>query len=439
MARHEQANRSQSCNAPANRFMLQNHRLGHYNPRPMSENHVDPESSPQDEPRPNGDAADSGIGDSADTSKPSPERTSLIELVPLHMPAWLLAYLVVGLGGAGLWLISGDELADSFGTFVFGVVMLLLGGQVLVDGSISLARAAGVPTLLIGLTIVAIGTSAPELAFNVIAAFDKQTDLSLGNVVGSNIANIGLVLGLGALVRPLVVHSRIIAIELPILIIVTGATIALAFRGVVPWDGEDVLGYTWVDGAGMCVAFVLLLTFWFHLGKRDSRDPLSQELAEAMEDDPLRPLVAVLYVVGGFAFLGGGGHFAKTAAIDIATSAGLSPTMIGLTIVALATSLPEVVTSVIACKRGHTDLAVGNIIGSNLFNILLVLGVTSIITPVPIVDNKNIWDLGIMGAITLALLPLAITHQRKITRSEGVFLLLWWVAYIIFTVLRERW
>jgi len=333
-------------------------------------------------------------------------------------------------------------------TLGIGVALLLGGGHLLVEGAVDLARRFGVSTLLIGLTIVAFGTSAPELAFNVIAARNGNTALSFGNVVGSNIANIGLVLGLAALLSPLTVHGRVVRREMPQLILVTLAMIGLALWPAtrIATPGGTAPGWGRTAGLALLGLFAGCTWAWFRMARSGRRDPL---LADALQEASLRaprawPWASVLFLAGlGCLLLGG--KLTEIGAVRIADGLGMSRTLIGLTIVAVATSLPEVVTSVVAARKGHADLAVGNVVGSNLFNLLLVLGVTSTIAPIPLpADSTTLgfaagwWDLGAMLLLTLVLWPLCVTHDRRIVKREGLFLLLCYGAYVAWTVLRER-
>ncbi|UCD75765.1 MAG: calcium/sodium antiporter, partial [Phycisphaerales bacterium] len=272
-------------------------------------------------------------------------------------------------------------------TLIIGIALLLLGGQWLVEGSVRIARRMGVSTLLIGLTVVAFGTSSPELAFNITAAINGNGELSFGNVVGSNIANIALVLGVAALIGPLVVHGRVVKKELPLLILVS---VAMLFLGLltftrIPAAGGGLHGYTLLDGVILLGLFGLFTWLWYDMGKQDRSDPLTREAAEELASEAAGSLfAAILLFVIGLAGLVAGGKLAEVGATGVAQWLGLSNALIGLTIVAVATSLPELVTSVIACRKGHNDLAVGNIVGSNLFNILLVLGATCLFGDVPV-------------------------------------------------------
>ncbi len=312
-----------------------------------------------------------------------------------------------------------------------GIVVLLLGGHWLVHGSVAIARRAGISTLVVGLTVVAIGTSSPELFFNVIAATSGHTELSFGNVMGSNIANIGLILGISAVAAPLAVHGRVINKELPWLVLVSVAMVGLA---LIPLGAH---GFQRFEGVVMLAIFILLLGIWVRMGRREPAEPVFEELSQETGAGPLPSIpAAVAFVVAGLALLLAGGKLSETGAVTLARWLGWSDALIGLTIVAFATSLPELATSIMAVRKGHTDLAVGNVVGSNFCNLLLVLGATATIASVP-VPEWGWFDLTMMIVITMVLLLFAKTHHHSITRWEGVWLLVLYVGYMTFGVLRE--
>jgi len=317
------------------------------------------------------------------------------------------------------------------------MLLLLGGGKWLVDGAVGLARRFGLSTLLIGLVVVAFGTSAPELVFNVIAGINGNTDLCLGNIVGSNIANVTLVLGCASIYRGLDVHSRVIQREMPLLLAVSIGMLAMAYAPPpVPGTPNPLLGFARIDGVVLLAGFLGVVWLWYLMARQERADPLVTEAKEETEEDPVASLrwSIALFVVGCVA-LGAGGKLAEVGAVGIASALGVSQTLIGLTIVGAVTSLPELVTSLIAARRGHGDLAIGNVVGSNLFNILLVLGTTSTIAPVALPSPWGGADMLIMIAVTGLLLPVAIT-RRHITRKEGVLLVVIYAAFVAFTVVR---
>jgi len=350
----------------------------------------------------------------------------------------ILGYLTVLVVAGGLYALGGS--ARSVGEFAAGVVLLLWGGQMLVDGAVALARSAGIPPLVVGLTVVAFGTSAPELAFNLTAAINGTVELSFGNIVGSNIANVGLVLGLAAMIRPILVHGSVVRKEAPLMLLVSAGFLALAWLPpMVPTDAGPVAGWSTTAGAVLLVAFSVFLYGWYRAGKTSPGDDLGVELASAAAEEAatIRTTgMAIVVFVIGLLLLVGGGRFTEQGAVGLALSLGLGEAIIGLTIVAIATSLPEVVTSVIAAIRGQSDLAVGNVIGSNVFNLLLVMGATALVTPVPMPPGGGLVDLLVMAGLSILLWIFVQTKDRTISRAEGTTLLVLYASYLVYVVIR---
>ncbi len=325
-------------------------------------------------------------------------------------------------------------LAD-IGLLALGLGLLLGGGHALVTGASALARRLGVSPLLIGLTVVAFGTSAPELAVSLDAALAGRGGIAFGNVFGSNLANIGLILGIGALVRPLVIGSGILVREIPLMLLATVAAVVLALD---PWLRDAPAVFDRADG----VMLLLLFALFLYMAVGDVlRGRADDALVRAAGAPPLLPIPKgervgrnVVLIVAGLAGLFFGGDLTVDSATSIARALGVTEAVIGLTIVAVGTSLPELVASVIAASRGETDLAVGNVVGSNLFNLLFILGTTAAVAPVP-VPAGGVWDLAAVTLITVALLPLAVTHGRRLVRWEGAALLLGWVAYGLWRIM----
>lgn len=296
---------------------------------------------------------------------------------------------------------------------IAGLLGLFFGGEALVRGSVGIARRMAIPPLLIGLTVVGFGTSTPELLVSVDAAWRGVPDIALGNIVGSNIANILLIIGLSALVWP---------------IRVTGATLRR-------------------DTAVMMAAALLLLPL-FALGQmgrlsglvlvaglvgylvRAYRQPGEAEPEDADLPAPASTLVSVLWVVGGLVLLMAGARFLVDGAVSIARGYGISEAFIGLTIVAVGTSLPELATSLIAALRRQSEIAIGNIVGSNIFNVLGILGVTALITPIPVAARFLTFDLPVMIGVSLVLTALLLTRP-VIGRGFGVAMLAGYVAYVV--------
>lgn len=364
----------------------------------------------------------------------SPGRTGLRYLSRTIWP-----FVPFAIIGAALLLVDGD--VRHLGQCLIGFMLLLLGGQWLVEGAVVIAARMGWSPLLIGLTIVAFGTSAPELVFNIIAGINNNTELSFGNIIGSNIANIALVLGLAAVISPIAVTSRVIGKELPWLIVVSlvFALLALAPPQVTVMD-QPTPGWSRWTGVLLLVMFAGFTVAWFRVARSERRDKLAAQMVGAVEQEAKEvqslPLAVFLFLLG-LAMLVAGGSIAEKGAVGVARWFGLSQAIIGLTIVALATSLPELVTTAIASLKNQKDMAVGNIVGSNLFNIMLIMGATAVVRPVPLPLPWGWWDLGVMIALTVILLPLVLLYQRQINRFEGAFLLLCYVVYIAFGVLRE--
>lgn len=318
---------------------------------------------------------------------------------------------------------------------VFGVPMLLGGAEWLVRGAVSLARRAGISTLVIGLTIVAAGTSTPELVVNIMSVTAGNSDLGFGNVIGSNICNIGLIIGLGAILTPMVVNNQLIRAELPWLIIISGGMLILGLP--LPFFG-GVTGYGRVEGVIFLLVFAWLMWAWYRRVRSGEDAEIAEEAIEVAVDKPAGSAIAAtaLFLVG-LGILLAGGQLTRLGAVKLAANLGMSEAMIGLTIVAVSTSLPELITTVIACIRGHTDLGVGNVVGSNIFNIVVVLGITATIKPVGIPGAAGWQDLSIMMTFALLLWWFCITQQRKVVRWEGAVLLTLYFAYVGWCIVRE--
>ncbi len=305
--------------------------------------------------------------------------------------------------------------------FVVGLVLLVVGAEALVRGSSRLAAMLGLSPLLIGLTIVAFGTSSPELAVSVSASLSGQPDLAFGNVVGSNIFNVLFILGISALITPLVVQRQLVRIDVPIMI---GVSLLLYLLSM---DGD----LSRFDGI---VLFLLFAAYTFLSIKLGSADP-------AMKDPDAPPVkghwsLHVVFVVVGLALLVLGSQWMVNGAMAIARSLGVSELVIGLTIVAAGTSMPEVATSIIASLRGEKDIAVGNVVGSNIFNILAVLGLSAIVAPggLPIPPGALHFDTPVMIAVAVACLPIFFTGH-VIARWEGALFLAYYVAFTVYLIL----
>lgn len=315
---------------------------------------------------------------------------------------------------------------------IAGLGLLLAGGDGLVRGASSFARGFGIPPLVIGLTVVAFGTSAPELAINMMAALQKQSGISFGNVIGSNIANIGLILGASALLKPLSVESTVIRREIPMMILASLAAIIMGFDALLHQSPNF---YDRTDG----LVFLLFFSVFLYYTAGDVfRPKLSDQLVQEVQETKLaeesrRLTRDAILIVGGLAALIGGGKLAVDAAVRIAKFMAIPDVVVGLTIIAVGTSLPELATSLIATWRGQTALAIGNVVGSNIFNILFVLAVCSITTPISI-PAEGYKDLLAMGLLAVILLPFAISDKSRIMRWEGALLLIFYLGYTVWLV-----
>jgi cation:H+ antiporter len=304
-----------------------------------------------------------------------------------------------------------------------GVVVLYFGAEVLVRGAAALALRQGLSPLLVGLTVVAFGTSAPELVVSVEAALSGQGGIAVGNVVGSNIANVALILGVAALIRPLRVDPQLVRMDIPLTIAVSVLATALLADGTLGRPEGLVL-------AGGLVAY---LTYSIRAARRDpSADLLPAELEAA------RPaggaLRDVVFIGGGLGLLVLGSHALVGGAVGVAEVLGVPPTIIGLSIVAIGTSLPELATSALASVRGQGDLAIGNVVGSNLFNLLGILGVAAVTRPLGDLALSPV-DFAAMVAAVVLLLPLAAS-RRTLSRLDGGALTFLYVVYLGYLVLR---
>lgn len=312
---------------------------------------------------------------------------------------------------------------------VAGLALLVVGAEALVRGASKIAAAFGIPPLVIGLTVVAFGTSSPELAVGAQAALAGNGDIALGNVIGSNIFNILVIVGLSAVIVPLVVHQRLVRWDVPLVI---GLSVLVLVLGL---DGK--IGR--IEGALLFAGLIAFILFEIRHGRRES-DEVQQEYAQeyGAQDGKSAGQWALnlTLLVGGLAMLVVGSNWLVDNASAIARSLGISDLVIGITIVAAGTSAPELATSIMAARRGERDIAVGNAIGSNVFNILGVLGLTAALAPEGIAVPRSalLFDIPVMIAVALAALPVFFTGY-SISRWEGAAFLAYYVAYTLFLFL----
>ena len=317
--------------------------------------------------------------------------------------------------------------------FIAGLVGLIAGAELLVRGATKLALSFGISPLVVGLTIVAFGTSSPELAVSVGAVVNGQTDIALGNVVGSNVFNVLFILGLSALITPLVVNIQLIRQEVPIMIGASFLLMALSLDG----------NLSWLDGAMLTTLMVVYTVFLVVQSRKETqaaRDEYAAEVKPAAKGgwDERLPVQLSLIVVG-LAFLVLGSQWLVQASVIFAKALGVSDVVIGLTIVAAGTSMPEVAASVMAAIKGERDIAVGNVVGSNTFNILGCLGIASVVSPsgLGVPSSLLALDMWVMLATALACLPVFLTG-REIARWEGGVFLAYYAAYVAWLILAAQ-
>lgn len=318
------------------------------------------------------------------------------------------------------------DLAFDVALLALGVSVLYFGAEWLVRGSARLAASLGVSPIVVGLTVVSFGTSAPELVVSTVAAMGGNPNLAIGNVMGSNLANIGLILGLTSMVRPLDVQARVVWRELPLMLLVTVALYPLM------WDGILERG----DGILLLFALTAYLIFVFQSVGDEPPEVLGEyeDFMKASTESSVSVRVPdILWVIVGSACLVLGGYCIVEGAVQVASAMGISQVVIGLTVVAIGTSLPELATSLVAAVRKEADIAVGNVIGSNIFNIAAILGTTSVLAPIPIPEQILTHELPAVLLMSALLVPFLRTRWL-ISRWEGAFLLGTYVALGFFLI-----
>ena len=304
---------------------------------------------------------------------------------------------------------------------IAGFALLLFGGESVVRGSVALAQRLGVSPLIVGLTIVGFGTSLPEMVVSVNAALVGLPGLAVGNVVGSNIANILLILGVAAVIAPIAVHPGAVKRDLLGMSAATLVYVGLGMSGqIVFWQGVLML---------IALMSYIGFTVWHDNKSNDEAAEMHRDEAAEMGEIPLRTVsIAGIIIVGLFAVVVGA-EWLVTGATTLATEFGVPEEVIGLTVVAIGTSLPELATSIVAAYRGHSDVCVGNVLGSNLFNLFGITGVTALFAPLPFSDKIVSFDLWILLAATAIIIPFMLTG-RRISRPEGIVLLILYVSFI---------
>lgn len=310
-----------------------------------------------------------------------------------------------------------------------GMAILLFGGDLMVRGASSLARSAGISPLVVGLTIVAFGTSAPELAVSVGAALSGSGTLAFGNIFGSNLANIGLIIGMSAVLRPLPIEGQVVRRELPMMLLAVAAAFVLASDELLD---EGVARYSRTDGFALLLFFGVFL--YYTLGdlvrqrksKKSVADTAATEHADPTDNRPFRDLVHVALGIVGLLI---GAELTVDGGVSIARMLGVSEVIVGLTMISVGTSLPELVATLSAVRRGEVAIAVGGVVGSNIFNTLLICGTAAALHPID-VPPRGLYDLAFTAALTLALMLTARTHSQRILRYEGAALMLGYFIYM---------
>ena len=307
--------------------------------------------------------------------------------------------------------------------FLIGLFLMLYGADKLVDGGSSIASHFRISPFVIGLTIVSFGTSFPEFAISFVGAIHGKTDISIGNIVGSNICNIGLVLGSAAMIRPVEVHANILRKEIPFVILLSFLTWGMVWNQLI----------SRLEGGFFVLLFVLFVWYCIYAEKNGLQEAPAEEIASNQNDSPKQGAVQIII---GLVLLFVGAELLIHSAVQIAEHFGLSQAVIGLSVIALGTSLPELVTSVVALKKGKGDIGLGNVLGSNIFNMLFVLGVTAVVRPIPSAAQFFRIDIPIMIVFTLFLIPIA-KRQSRITKGEGLFFVFAYIIYIGYLALQQ--
>lgn len=314
-------------------------------------------------------------------------------------------------------------------TLLAGLVLMVVGGTLLVRGAADLAASFGVSPMVVGLTVVGFGTSAPELVVNTVSAYQGATGLAFGNVIGSNISNMALVLGAAAIMTPITIKGELVRREIPLLLLVTSIMAVMATDG---FFEDAVSAITRSDAVILLLLFLVFLYFSISDLLHARRDPLLEDAGDfALVSKKSAGHVAWLYVLAGIVMLFFGGNFTVDGAVGLAGAIGITPTVVGLFVVAVGTSMPELVTSVIAAMRGESDLAIGNVIGSNLFNSLIVLPVTGLVAPITM-PAGGIGDLFLSWLLVALLVPVFYLRGGMLGRNAGIALLLGYFGYAAF-------
>lgn len=325
--------------------------------------------------------------------------------------------------------------------FVVGIALIIWGANLLTDGAATLARRLGLSPLMVGLTIVAFGTSAPEVVVSLTSALKGNSDIALGNVVGSNIFNVLAIGGVTALIRPLLISRSTIRKEIPLMLLASVVLVVMTLDAIFSGGGENIISRG--EGLILLAFFAIFLAYTFAISSEEptplvvNPEPVASATTQEAEAQPSKPksiALLVLFILGGLLMLVVGGDQFVNASSRIARSLGVSDALIGLTLVAAGTSLPELATSVMAALKGEHELAVGNIVGSCIFNIFFILGLTASITPIGIGGITEADFIALVGSAGLIYLLGVFFGQRTITRLEGALLLVGYIGYTAYLI-----
>lgn len=310
-----------------------------------------------------------------------------------------------------------------------GFALLIKGADIFVDGASALAKKMGIPPVIVGLTIVSIGTSAPELAVSLISALNGSNNIAIGNVVGSNIFNTLMVLGVTTIVLPIIIHKKNVKNDFIVNTVITILLFILTFDSLFGKGSNIISRFDGLILLIICLAYMVMLVV--KAKKTDMPKPT--------EELNVNVFIKILLIIVGAAGIVIGGQLVVNSASNIASSLGMSEKLVGLTIVAMGTSLPELVTSVVAALKGENEIALGNVLGSNIFNILLILGTSSVISPI-VVESGLIVDFGFLIAITLLLYLVVFLNkqkEKKLTKLEGIIMVALYAGYIVYIISRN--
>ena len=321
-----------------------------------------------------------------------------------------------------------EKMVISFILLIVGFVLLVKGADFFVEGSSTIAKYLKIPSIIIGLTIVAMGTSAPEAAVSIIAGMNGSNEIAVSNVIGSNMFNLLMVVGISAIIKPISIQNQIIKKDYPFMLMVTAVLAVMSFDIVITKGTENI-----ISRSEAIILIIFMCVFMYSL-----ISSALQSRKNSVEENNEKPKhsipISIVFTLGGLAGIIIGGQFVVDSAEKIALGFGMSETLVGLTIVAVGTSLPELVTSIVAAKKGESDIAIGNVVGSNIFNILFVLAFSAVITPIG-VNALCLIDMLILVAITIIAYIFCIT-KNKVNRVEGIALVAMYVMYMVYAIIR---